>query len=58
MATKTARAETQPLRVPAADRAPARALTSLRQDLARVREKIREDLFRFRTCCADPRASK
>ncbi len=23
-----------------------------------VQEKIKEDLIRFRTCCADPRASK
>lgn len=33
-------------------------LRSLAQVLAMSRSKIREDLFRFRTCCADPRASK
>ena len=26
--------------------------------LQEARAKIKEDLFRFRTCCADPRASK
>ena len=31
------------------------SLTEARKD---VKQKIREDLFRFRTCCADPRASK
>ena len=30
----------------------------LRSALEGARAKIREDLFRFRTCCADPRASK
>jgi len=30
----------------------------LRKLLARTQSKIREDLFRFRTCCADPRASR
>ena len=34
------------------------ALPSLHEDLSLVEEKIREDLLRFRTCCADPRASK
>lgn len=35
--------------------------TELRQldiVLADLRRKIREDQMRFRTCCADPRASK
>lgn len=26
--------------------------------LANAQKKIREELIRFRTCCADPRASK
>jgi hypothetical protein len=30
----------------------------LSNELAAVELKIREDLLRFRTCCADPRASK
>jgi len=38
--------------------APIARPTSLNKSLARARAKIREDLFRFRTCCADPRASK
>lgn len=32
--------------------------TSLTIRLEAAQTKIREDLFRFRTCCADPRASK
>ena len=32
--------------------------TSLTMRLEAAHTKIREDLFRFRTCCADPRASK
>jgi len=31
---------------------------SLTEAIGEVRSKIQEDLFRFRTCCADPRASK
>lgn len=31
------------------------SLTEIRKQ---VKMKIREDLVRFRTCCADPRASK
>jgi len=30
----------------------------LKTALAEARIKVREDLLRFRTCCADPRASK
>jgi hypothetical protein len=37
---------------------PRRKVTSLIKALEAARAKIREDLFRFRTCCADPRASK
>lgn len=33
-------------------------LASLHVALAEVKSKIGEDLMRFRTCCADPRASK
>lgn len=36
----------------------ARRFPSLAMDLAMARAKVREDLLRFRTCCADPRASK
>lgn len=44
---------------PSVTHAPAvRKLAPLAKVLASVRAKIREDLFRFRTCCADPRASK
>jgi hypothetical protein len=35
-----------------------RKVRSLQSALAQVRVKLREDLLRFRTCCADPRASK
>ena len=31
---------------------------SLKSALAAAREKISVDVLRFRTCCADPRASK
>jgi len=31
---------------------------ALKVSLQNAEAKIREDLFRFRTCCADPRASK
>lgn len=31
---------------------------SLSSRLTQAKLKIREDLMRFRTCCADPRASK
>ncbi len=31
---------------------------SLHSRLTQAKLKIREDLMRFRTCCADPRASK
>jgi hypothetical protein len=37
---------------------PAAKVQPLRKVLSRTQAKIREDLFRFRTCCADPRASK
>jgi hypothetical protein len=30
----------------------------LKASLQGAEAKIREELFRFRTCCADPRASK
>ncbi len=30
----------------------------LAHNVRNAEAKIREDLFRFRTCCADPRASK
>ena len=33
-------------------------LSSVHQVRTAIREKLKEDLFRFRTCCADPRASK
>jgi hypothetical protein len=33
-------------------------LAPLAKGLAQAQAKIKEDLFRFRTCCADPRASK
>jgi len=33
-------------------------IMSLKEARQEVREKIKSDLFRFRTCCADPRASK
>jgi len=33
-------------------------ITSLKEARQETREKIKSDLFRFRTCCADPRASK
>lgn len=37
---------------------PTYKIVSLTKNLEQARAKIREDLFRFRTCCADPRASK
>ena len=37
---------------------PTRKVTSLRESLSQARTKIHEDISRFRTCCADPRASK
>lgn len=37
---------------------PSYKMRPLGSALAQARAKIREDLFRFRTCCADPRASK
>jgi hypothetical protein len=36
---------------------PATQVRSLSEVLKRTQGKIREDLFRFRTCCSDPRAS-
>jgi len=33
-------------------------ISSLKGSLSNARNKIREDVLRFRTCCADPRASK
>jgi hypothetical protein len=38
--------------------ASANRLSTLRESLSNARNKIREDVLRFRTCCADPRASK
>lgn len=37
---------------------PASRVKPLGVRLDAVQAKIREDLIRFRTCCADPRASK
>lgn len=34
------------------------ALSSLKEVRHRIQLKIGEELIRFRTCCADPRASK
>jgi hypothetical protein len=36
---------------------PATKVRSLSSVLKKTQGKIREDLFRFRTCCSDPRAS-
>lgn len=36
----------------------ARPIPPLASELAQVEAKLREDLIRFRTCCADVRASK
>jgi len=36
---------------------PATKVRSLSDTLKKAQGKIREDLFRFRTCCSDPRAS-
>jgi hypothetical protein len=33
-------------------------LKSVSETMTELRAKIAEDLIRFRTCCADPRASK
>lgn len=44
--------------VPSHVTTPAHKVISLAKNLEQARTKIREDLFRFRTCCADPRASK
>lgn len=38
--------------------APMSKLRPLNVVLKETQEKIQEDLIRFRTCCADPRASK
>jgi hypothetical protein len=38
--------------------APVVRIRSLKTALSEARIKIHEDLLRFRTCCADPRASK
>ena len=35
-----------------------KTLSSFENVRLKVKTKIKEDLFRFRTCCADPRASK
>lgn len=43
---------------PAHKTVPSRKVISLMKRLENAKKKIREDLFRFRTCCADPRASK
>lgn len=40
------------------DEAVARKVAPLAGMLDGAKEKIREELVRFRTCCADPRASK
>jgi hypothetical protein len=37
---------------------PGHPIMPLKTVLAEARIKIHEDLLRFRTCCADPRASK
>jgi hypothetical protein len=36
---------------------PATKVRALSEVFKRTQGKIREDLFRFRTCCSDPRAS-
>lgn len=33
-------------------------LSSISEIRNEIKKKVKEDLFRFRTCCADPRASK
>lgn len=33
-------------------------LSSISEIRNGIKKKVKEDLFRFRTCCADPRASK
>ena len=33
-------------------------ISSISQIRKGIKIKVKEDLFRFRTCCADPRASK
>lgn len=33
-------------------------ISSISKIRKEIKEKVKEDLFRFRTCCADPRASK
>lgn len=47
-----------PAEVPVVKPSPVQQLQPLSFLLREARKKIREDLFRFRTCCADPRASK
>lgn len=37
---------------------PGQPIRQLKTVLAEARIKVHEDLMRFRTCCADPRASK
>jgi hypothetical protein len=51
----------QPLRKTSATRVlPAKEprLKPLPEALVNAREKVEADVLRFRTCCADPRASK
>lgn len=35
-----------------------KTMPRLTEELSQARRKIQEDVLRFRTCCADPRASK